>query len=98
MNDDESTEETTMTEAQDAPETFTGTVIFFKNYGFIDWSRNGVKQKDLFCHFSDLISDSGYRTLHPGQKVSFQLGLNHSGKPKGTHIIVIEDNKPVKSA
>lgn len=70
---------------------FTGEVLWFdpkRGYGFIGWEKDGVKQKDLFAHFSD-ISCEGFKTLYKGQKVSFGLGTNKHGDPKGIDIKII---------
>jgi CspA family cold shock protein len=68
---------------------YCGEVCWFaKAYGFISWSIDGVPQKDLFIHFSDIESD-GFKTLVKGQKVSFKLGLNKHGDPKAVNLIVI---------
>lgn len=67
---------------------FTGEVLWFdpkRGYGFISWEKDGVKQKDLFAHFSD-ISCEGFKTLYKGQKVSFGLGTNKHGNLKGIDI------------
>lgn len=71
-------------------EVFTGEVEWFgPQYGFIKWSRDGIEQKDMFVHFSD-ISMKGYRQLKAGQKVSFSIGKNHSGQPKAIEVQIIE--------
>lgn len=68
---------------------FEGTVIFFKkNYGFIEWQIDTVKQTDLFVHFSD-IAIEGYKTLKGGQKVSFEIGKNKNDKPKAINVKVL---------
>lgn len=60
-----------------------GKVIFFKNtYGFIAWEGHD----DLFVHFSDISNDGGYKTLQKGQEVSFEVGVNHTGKPKAINV------------
>lgn len=67
---------------------FVGEVLWFdpkRGYGFIAWEKDGVKQKDLFAHFSDIACE-GFKTLHKGQKVSFGLGTNKHGDPKATEI------------
>lgn len=69
-----------------------GEVIFFdpkKGYGFVLWEIDGVKQKDLFVHFSDLQMD-GFKTLYKGQKVSFGLGTNVRGEPKAINVVVLK--------
>ncbi|HLG26320.1 MAG TPA: cold shock domain-containing protein [Paenisporosarcina sp.] len=71
-------------------EKFEGEVIFFDSkagYGFIDWSRDGVKQKDAFVHFSD-INCEGFKTVKKGQKVTFSIGKNNRGKDKATNVTV----------
>ena len=55
----------------------TGTVKFFneqKGYGFI--SREG--QDDVFVHFS-AIQGTGFKTLHEGQRVEFDVGRGKKG-------------------
>jgi len=73
--------------------TLHGEVIWFdpkRGYGFIDWIKDGVKQKDLFVHFSD-ISCEGFKTLYKGQKVSFSLGVNKHGDPKAVEVVVLSN-------
>lgn len=67
---------------------FTGTIIWFnpkKGFGFIDWDKDGVKQKDLFVHFSDL-SCNGYKTIDKNKTVSFKIGKNRNGDPKAVEV------------
>ncbi len=50
----------------------TGTVKWFnesKGFGFISQQEGGA---DVFVHFSS-IKGSGFRTLHEGQAVSFEM-------------------------
>lgn len=64
----------------------TGTVVFFsniKNFGFIKTDQGGA---DLFVHFSSILMD-GYKTLNPGDRVSFEVGQNHKG-PCAVNVIV----------
>lgn len=71
---------------------YNGEVLWFdpkRGYGFIGWEKDGVKQKDLFAHFSDIICE-GFKTLYKGQKVSFGLGVNKHGDPKAIEITVIK--------
>jgi len=71
---------------------FEGEVLWFdpkRGYGFVDWSKDGVKQKDLFVHFSD-VSCEGFKTLYKGQKVSFGLGVNKHGDPKATEVTILK--------
>jgi cold shock protein len=69
----------------------TGKVIWFNKlgHGFLEWEIDGVKQKDMFVHYSDLEMD-GFKMLNKDQLVSFEIGLNHRGQPKGINV------KPVK--
>ena len=65
-----------------------GEVIWFaKNYGFLSWSIDNVKQKDLFVYFSDIEGD-GYKKLVKGQSVSFAVGKNHHGVDKAIEVII----------
>jgi CspA family cold shock protein len=71
--------------------TYYGEVIFFdskKGYGFILWEIDGVKQKDIFLHFSDIECD-GFKTVYKAQKVSFQIGVNKHGDPKAVFVKVV---------
>jgi len=70
-----------------------GVVIFFdpkKGYGFASWEIDGVKQKDIFLHFSD-ISMEGFKTLYKEQKISFKLGKNVRGEPKAVEVLVLKN-------
>ena len=54
-----------------------GTVKWFserKGYGFIEQDEGG----DIFVHHS-AISMSGFRTLHEGDRVSFDVGEGNKG-------------------
>lgn len=69
-------------------EFFKGTVVFFntkRGYGFIEWEIDGVKQKDIFVHFSD-INMAGFKNLFAKQKVTFTLGKNNSGVVKAVEV------------
>jgi len=71
---------------------FVGEVIWFdpkRGFGFVSWEKEGVKQKDLFVHFSD-ISCEGFKTLYKAQKVSFNLGVNKNGDPKATDVEILK--------
>jgi len=73
-------------------EKFFGEVLWFdpkRGFGFIGWEKDGVKQKDLFVHFSD-INCEGFKTLNKEQKVSFGLGTNMRGQPKATDVMVLK--------
>jgi cold shock protein len=74
-------------------EVFYGEVIWFdpkRGFGFIDWEIDGVKQKDLFVHFSD-ITVEGFKTLFKGQKTSFGLGVNKNGVAKAVNVLVLKN-------
>lgn len=71
---------------------YTGTVVWFNpkaGYGFISWEKDGVAQKDCFCHFSDLQME-GFRTLKKGQTIEFGIGQNKHGDPKAIEVKVID--------
>jgi CspA family cold shock protein len=70
-----------------------GDVLWFdpkRGFGFIGWSIDGVQQKDLFVHFSD-VSCEGFKTLYKAQKVSFGLGVNKHGDPKAICVAVLKN-------
>ncbi len=75
----------------------TGTVKWFddvKGYGFITNDDGG---SDLFTHFS-AIKASGFKTLSPNQKVSFDVTTGPKGKRrkyKARGLICLEES-PVK--
>jgi CspA family cold shock protein len=57
----------------------TGTVKWFndsKGFGFVTSDNGG---EDLFAHFS-AINMNGFKTLHEGQKVSFDITQGQKGK------------------
>lgn len=70
---------------------YNGEVVWFGagfGYGFIAWEKDGVKQPDMFAHFSD-IESNGFKLLKTGQLVTFTIGINNAGKPKATEIKVV---------
>lgn len=72
---------------------FYGEVIFFSpkaGYGFISWEKNGIKQKDMFVHYSD-INVNGFKTLFKSQKVSFNVGENKRNQPKAINVTVLNN-------
>jgi len=78
---------------EDTKKVFFGKVCWFnskKGYGFIEWSIDNVKQKDLFLHFSD-IQMEGYKTVKPDQKLSFEIGQNRHGDPKAISVKLVND-------
>lgn len=67
---------------------YEGTVIFFnKNFGFLEYWTNSVKQKDMFVYWSDICCE-GYKKLVKGQSVSFAIGKNHHGQDKAIEVII----------
>lgn len=73
---------------------YSGEVLWFNpkpgwGYGFIGWSIDGQKQKDMFVHYSDIICE-GFRTLKKGQKVQFEIGENKHGDPKAVNVIIVD--------
>ena len=65
---------------------FSGTVVWFsKGIGFMSREND----KDIFVHYSDIAQD-GYKNLLKGQKVSFEIGLNHKGQDKAVNVKVLK--------
>lgn len=74
-------------------EKFYGEVAWFnskRGYGFLLWEKDGMKQKDMFVHFSD-VSCEGFKTLYKHQKVSFTLGTNKHGDPKAISVEILKN-------
>lgn len=72
-------------------EVYTGEVIWFhieRGYGFLSWEKEGIKQDDMFIHYSDIDLD-GFKLLKAGQLVSFTIGVNNSGKPKAVDVAIV---------
>jgi CspA family cold shock protein len=64
-----------------------GTVKYFndhKGYGFITPEE---QQQDVFVHFSS-IEGSGFRTLHEGDQVEFEVRASDKGK-EAAHVVKI---------
>jgi CspA family cold shock protein len=64
-----------------------GKVMWFndaKGFGFI---RPTDGRKDVFVHFSGIISDDERKTLHADQKVEFEIGQGEKG-PVAVNVIV----------
>ena len=67
----------------------TGKVCWFdakKGIGFITKDDGSG---DLFVHWSNLVME-GFKTLKPGQVVSFELGQNHRGV-QATNVKVLSE-------
>ena len=70
----------------------TGVIIWFQNnkgYGYIA-RDNG--EKDLFLHYSN-IEMEGFKSVKPGQRVSFELGENHKGQ-QAVKVKVLSEPEP----
>ena len=68
-----------------------GIVVYFnvkKGYGFISWTKDNQKQKDMFIHYSD-INMNGFKVLSINQVVEFELGKNIKGDPKAINVKLI---------
>lgn len=77
----------------DDKQVFYGKVLWFnpsRGFGFLEWEKDGTKQKDMFCHFSDVVCE-GFKTLYKDQNVSFQIGTNNHGDPKATCVQVLRN-------
>ncbi|MEQ4722126.1 MULTISPECIES: cold-shock protein [unclassified Nonomuraea] len=64
----------------------TGTVKWFnseKGFGFIAQDGGGA---DVFAHYSNIVSNGGYRELTEGQKVSFDIVQGQKG-PQAENIV-----------
>ncbi|MEU7895674.1 cold-shock protein [Nonomuraea sp. NPDC049152] len=64
----------------------TGTVKWFnseKGFGFIEQDGGGA---DVFAHYSNIVAQGGYRELHEGQKVSFDVTQGQKG-PQAENIV-----------
>jgi CspA family cold shock protein len=75
----------------------TGTVKFFndsKGYGFIAPDGGG---NDAFVHIS-AVENSGMRSLHENQRVSYELQQDRRGKMAAVNLKAAEDSAPSTSA
>jgi CspA family cold shock protein len=61
-----------------------------RGMGFLEYEIDGVKQKDMFVHFTDIIME-GFKTLYKQQRVSFQIGTNRHGDPKAINVTVLKN-------
>ena len=64
----------------------TGVVCWFDSRKGIGFITKDDGTGDLFVHWQN-VSMEGFRTLKPGQKVSFELGENHRG-PQAVNVVV----------
>ncbi len=65
----------------------TGTVKWFnsdKGFGFIEQQQG----PDVFVHFRNILSDSGYKSLDEGQQVQFRVERGPKG-PQAEEVTVI---------
>ena len=65
-----------------------GTVKYFndqKGYGFI--TPDGQEVPEVYVHFS-AIESGGFRTLHEGERVEFELVSSTRGK-EATHVLKV---------
>lgn len=72
---------------------FYGKVLWFssmKGFGFAEWEIDGVKQKDIFIHFSD-INCEGFKTLYKHQNIKFSIGTNKHGDPKAINVEILKN-------
>jgi CspA family cold shock protein len=63
-----------------------GTVKWFnaeKGFGFIEQEGGGA---DVFAHYSNIISNGGFRELQEGQKVTFDVTQGQKG-PQAENIV-----------
>jgi CspA family cold shock protein len=58
---------------------FTGKVVWFDSRKGLGFIAKDDGTGDIFVHWSNIVAD-GYKTLKPGQVVSFGLGENHRGQ------------------
>lgn len=76
---------------EDKNQVYFGRVCWFRgNLGFLEWSKDGVRQPDMFVYYADIDMD-GFKALRKGQHVSFSIGLNHRGQPKAVQVKVLPD-------
>ena len=78
----------------------TGVVKWFnskKGYGFITPDGEGTEGKDIFVHYTAIhVEGDGFRTLHEGDKVTFDVVDGRKGQ-EAREVIVTEAH-PCKTA
>jgi CspA family cold shock protein len=66
-----------------------GKVVTFKRtFGFIQRETGGA---DLFVHFTAIECDEdgrGFRTLVPGDQVTYEVGTDNAGRPRAASVRV----------
>ena len=70
----------------------TGSILWFnekRGYGFL---KPDDGSKDMFVHYTNIISNASFKTLVTGQRVQYVVGSNKKG-PQAEQIKVIEENK-----
>jgi cold shock protein len=70
----------------------TGTVRWFNNskgYGFLGRDDGGP---DVFIHYS-AIEHEGYKTLHEGEPVTFDIVPGDRGRPQADKVIPLSEEK-----
>jgi CspA family cold shock protein len=84
--DDESVQCGFETANQKETDMASGTVKWFnseKGFGFIQQDGGGA---DVFAHYSNIVSQGGYRELHEGQRVAFDITQGQKG-PQAENIV-----------
>lgn len=69
----------------------TGVVIWFdhqKGYGFIQDDADIDKQ--YFTHYTNIVSDSKFKTLTGDSKVEFEVGTDDNGKDRAINVRCVE--------
>ena len=71
-----------------------GKVAWFNNekgFGFIECEES---EQDLFVHFSNIVGQRGFKTLTPGQEVTFDIADDIKGKSKKQAVNVVAEGGP----
>jgi len=83
-----------MTEEKVEVEMFRGIIAWFSNsrgFGFIEQDHSEV---DIFLHYSNLSVD-GFKTVQPGDRVSYEIGENHKGA-QAVNVVVTGKAEPTQ--
>lgn len=81
--------------SEDNKVVYVGEVIWFsapRGMGFIQWQIDGVPQKDMFLHWTDLNME-GFKTVYKNDQVQFSIGKNMRGEPKAIEVVVIKKSR-----